>query len=97
VVVLLPCPALEIGSKTLIYIAHKVKINHFCLLTKVKIYFKYFLLQKRINYSDKQQINMKTKKNVINYNFQHQQQYLGAYLSLLSNVFQNLKNLTCQG
>jgi len=54
-------------------------------------------LQKCINYSDTQQINTKTKKNAINHNFQRQQQYLGAYLSLLSDIFQNLKNLTCQG
>jgi len=54
-------------------------------------------LQKCINYSDKQQINTKTKKNVINYHFQHQQQYRGANLSVLSDIFQDLKNLTRQG
>jgi len=54
-------------------------------------------VQKRINWSDKQQINTKTKKNVVNYNFQHQQQYLGANLSLLADIFKDLKNLSCQG
>jgi len=54
-------------------------------------------LQKRINYSDKQQINTKTKKNAVNYNFQHQQQYRRPNLSVLSDIFQDLKILTCQG
>jgi len=51
-------------------------------------------LQKRISYLDKQQINTKTEKNAVNNNFQHQQQYRRANFSVLSDILQDLKNLT---